>query len=51
MSEPSAGDVQIDARVTAQTGGSATGAQAGIMLRQNNDPGAPYYAVFVTPTG
>lgn len=51
MSEPTAGDVQIDARVSAQTGGSATGAQAGIMLRQNNDPGAPYYAVFVTPSG
>ncbi len=51
MSKPSAGDVQVDARVTAQTGGSGTGAQAGIMLRQNNDPGSPYYAVFVTPLG
>ena len=51
MSDPSAGDVQIDSRVTALSGGSGTGAQAGIMLRQNNDPGSPYYAVFVTPTG
>ena len=51
MSQPSAGDVQIDAQVTAQAGGSATGAQAGIMLRQNNDPGSPYYAAFVTPQG
>jgi outer membrane protein assembly factor BamB/regulation of enolase protein 1 (concanavalin A-like superfamily) len=51
MSQPSAGDVQIDARLTAQSGGSATGAQAGIMLRQNNDPGSPYYAAFVTPQG
>jgi outer membrane protein assembly factor BamB len=51
MSQPSAGDVQIDARVTGQAGGSGTGAQAGIMLRQNNDPGAPYYGIFVTPKG
>lgn len=51
MNQPSAGDVQIDAQVTGQTGGSASGAQAGIMLRQNNVPGSPYYAVFVTPQG
>ena len=51
MSKPSAGDVQIDARVTALSGGSGTGAQAGLMLRQSNDPGSPYYAVFATPQG
>jgi len=51
MSEPSSGDVQIDARVTGQTGGSSTGAEAGIMLRQSNDPGSPYYGIFVTPQG
>jgi outer membrane protein assembly factor BamB len=51
MSQPATGDVQIGARLTAQTGGSGTAAQAGIMLRQNNDPGSPYYAVFVTPKG
>jgi outer membrane protein assembly factor BamB/regulation of enolase protein 1 (concanavalin A-like superfamily) len=50
MSDPSAGDVQIDARVTAFSGGSNTGRQAGLMLRQTNDPGSPYYAVLVTPT-
>jgi outer membrane protein assembly factor BamB/regulation of enolase protein 1 (concanavalin A-like superfamily) len=46
MSQPSAGDVQIAARVTP---GSAS--QAGIMLRQSNDPGSPYYGIFVTSTG
>ena len=51
MSQPAAGDVQIAARVAAQTGGSNTTAQAWIMLRQNNDPGSPYYAAFVTPLG
>jgi outer membrane protein assembly factor BamB len=51
MSEPSSGDVQIDGRVTGQTGGSATGAEAGLMLRQSNDPGSPYYGIFVTPQG
>jgi outer membrane protein assembly factor BamB/regulation of enolase protein 1 (concanavalin A-like superfamily) len=46
MSQPSAGDVQIGARVTA-----ATASQAGIMLRQSNDPGSPYYGIFVTSAG
>jgi outer membrane protein assembly factor BamB/regulation of enolase protein 1 (concanavalin A-like superfamily) len=46
MSQPSAGDVQIVARVP-----SATAAQAGIMLRQSNDPGSPYYGIFVTSAG
>jgi regulation of enolase protein 1 (concanavalin A-like superfamily) len=46
MSQPSAGDVQITARVP-----SATAAQAGIMLRQSNDPGSPYYGIFVTSAG
>jgi outer membrane protein assembly factor BamB/regulation of enolase protein 1 (concanavalin A-like superfamily) len=51
MSQPSAGDVQVTARVTAQSGGSGTTAQAGLMLRQNNDPGSPYYGIFLTPNG
>ena len=51
MSEASSGDVQISARLTGQAGGSSTGAEAGIMLRQNNDPGSPYYGIFVTPQG
>jgi outer membrane protein assembly factor BamB/regulation of enolase protein 1 (concanavalin A-like superfamily) len=46
MSQPSAGDVQILARV-ASTGAS----QAGIMLRQTNDPGSPYYGIFMTSAG
>jgi outer membrane protein assembly factor BamB/regulation of enolase protein 1 (concanavalin A-like superfamily) len=47
MSQPSAGDVQITARVTAR----AAASQAGIMLRQSNDPGSPYYGIFVTSAG
>lgn len=46
MSQPSAGDVQIIARVA-----SATASQAGIMLRQSNDPGSPYYGILVTSAG
>jgi outer membrane protein assembly factor BamB/regulation of enolase protein 1 (concanavalin A-like superfamily) len=50
MTEPSAGDVQIKAQVTAEQSVSA-GVQAGIMLRQTNDPGSPYYAIFKTSNG
>ena len=46
MSQPSAGDVQVVARVA-----SATASQAGIMLRQGSDPGSPYYGIFVTSAG
>jgi hypothetical protein len=49
-SEPAAGDVQITARVTGLTGGSSTAAQAGLMVRQDNTPGSPYYGIFLTPT-
>jgi len=38
----------ISAHVTAQTNTNAS-AQAGVMLRQSTDPGAAYYAAFVTP--
>ena len=51
MSQPSAGDVQITAQVTAESGGSGSHPQAGIMLRQTSDPGSPYYGIFVTPGG
>ncbi len=42
------GDTQISAQVVSQqvTTGSA---QAGVMIRQSNDPTAPYYAVFAEP--
>jgi outer membrane protein assembly factor BamB/regulation of enolase protein 1 (concanavalin A-like superfamily) len=50
MTEPSAGDVQIIADVTNEQSISA-GVQAGMMLRQTNDPGSPYYAIFKTPNG
>jgi regulation of enolase protein 1 (concanavalin A-like superfamily) len=49
-SQPASGDVQITSRVTSQSSASA-GAQAGLMLRQNSDPGSPYYAVVVNPNG
>ena len=49
MSEPSSGDVQIDARITSLA--TSAGTEAGLMLRQSSDPGSPYYAVFATPTG
>jgi hypothetical protein len=38
----------LSANVASQTNTSAW-AKAGIMLRSTNDPGSPYYAVFVTP--
>jgi hypothetical protein len=45
---PSGGGV--GARITSQTpAGSA--AESGVMLRASTDPGAPYYAAFVTPGG
>jgi outer membrane protein assembly factor BamB/regulation of enolase protein 1 (concanavalin A-like superfamily) len=45
MSQPSAGDVQITARVV------SAASQAGIMLRQSSDEGSPYYGIFVTSAG
>jgi hypothetical protein len=38
------------AEVTSQTA-SGPSAQAGVMLRAGNNPGAPYYGAFVTPSG
>jgi len=43
-----AADGSIGARMVSQTNTSAW-AKAGPMLRASTDPGAPYYAVFVTP--
>jgi hypothetical protein len=45
---PSGGGV--GARVTSQTSAGSS-AEAGVMLRASTDPGAPYYAAFVTPGG
>lgn len=44
MAQTVAGNAQIAAQVTAVSTG-----QAGIMVRQSNVPGAPYYAAFVVP--
>jgi outer membrane protein assembly factor BamB len=42
------GDSQISAQVLSQTATSGS-AQAGLMVRQSNDPMSPYYAVFLKP--
>jgi outer membrane protein assembly factor BamB len=46
--QPLAADGSISAQVVSQTASSAW-AKAGLMMRASTDPGAPYYAVFVTP--
>jgi len=46
--QPLAADGSISAQVVSQTNTSAW-AKAGLMMRASTDPGAPYYAVFVTP--
>jgi hypothetical protein len=43
-----AGDGSVSAHITAQSNSSGW-AKAGVMLRLTNDPGSPYYAVFMTP--
>jgi len=40
----------VGARITSQTPAGSS-AEAGVMLRASTDPGAPYYAAFVTPGG
>ena len=48
ISQTVSGDSQVNAQVVSQqlTSGSA---QAGLMVRQSNDPTSPYYAVFLEP--
>jgi outer membrane protein assembly factor BamB len=43
-----AGDGTLSAQVTSQTN-SDPYAKAGVMVRASSDPGAPYYAVYLTP--
>lgn len=47
VSKPTSGADQLVARVLAQS--AAGGSQAGLMIRQRNDPNSPYYALFETP--
>ena len=47
-SQPLAGSGSAFAHVVSQQN-TNTWAKAGVMLRQTGDPGAPYYAVLVTP--
>ena len=49
LSEPTAGDAQVAAEVTAVPAG--TGGEAGVMVRQSSDPGSPYYAVLAQSGG
>jgi len=44
-----AGDGSVSADVASQQNTGAW-AKAGVMLRQSTDPGAPYYALFTTPS-
>jgi hypothetical protein len=48
VSQPIAGDGEIDARVVTQTNSNSR-ARAGVMLRQSTDASAPFYAALVTP--
>jgi outer membrane protein assembly factor BamB/regulation of enolase protein 1 (concanavalin A-like superfamily) len=48
MTQTFSGDSQVVARLTSQQNTGA-GAQAGVLVRQNNTPGAPYYAVLMKP--
>ena len=45
---PLSGDGGISAHITKLTN-TDPWAKAGVMVRQSNDPGSPYYAVFATP--
>lgn len=48
ISQAVSGNSQVSAQVVSQS--LTTGAaQAGVMMRQSNDPTAPYYAVFLEP--
>jgi outer membrane protein assembly factor BamB/regulation of enolase protein 1 (concanavalin A-like superfamily) len=47
ISEPTSGDAQVTAEVTGQPSGG--GSQAGVMIRQSNNPESPYYAFYEGP--
>ena len=47
ISKPTSGDAQVTAEVTGQPAGG--GSQAGVIIRQSNDPGSPYYALYEEP--
>ena len=46
-SQTASGDTQVTAQVTQVP--TTAGSQAGLMIRQRNDPGSPYYAVLAEP--
>jgi galactose oxidase len=49
IDQPLSADGTVTAQVSSQTNTSVW-AKAGVMLRATTDPGAPYYAAFVTPS-
>ena len=51
ITQPTSGDLQLAAQLRAQAlPGAAQTPQAGLMVRQSADPGAPFYAVLRGPT-
>jgi outer membrane protein assembly factor BamB len=47
ISRPTRGSDEVVAQITSQP--SSSGSQAGVMIRQRNDPGSPYYALLEQP--
>jgi outer membrane protein assembly factor BamB len=50
ISQSPGGDGAVVAQITTLPG-PARGSQAGVMVRQSNDPASPYYAVLASPSG
>ncbi len=48
LSQPLAADGTFSVRIDSQTN-TSTWAKAGVMVRATNDPGSPYFAMFMTP--
>ncbi len=50
LTEPATGDAQVTARIPALPTGTSN-ALAGLIVRQSDDPAAPYYAAFMAASG
>lgn len=48
MTQTISGDTQITARILSQRAAGGGGVQTGLIVRQDNDPASPYYALFYT---
>jgi outer membrane protein assembly factor BamB len=49
VSQPVSGDAQLSARLVSQSAPAGQNQQAGLMVRQSNDPTSPFYAVLTYP--